>query len=107
MEELKGLVRDSEGTWAITLRLIRPAETATRRKRLPKRTKAMLLARQDHRCGICGGPISLLDSHVDHVVPRVAGGEDALHNLQLTHPNCNLRKGGRRLVVGQGSMPWA
>ena len=106
MEELKGLLRDELGTWMVTARLVKPAPSKARRKRLPKRTKAMLLARQDHRCAICGGPISLLDAHVDHVVPIVAGGEDALHNLQLTHPNCNLRK-GRRLIVGQGSMPWA
>lgn len=106
MDMIKGLLRDDNGTWEITARLVHPAPRAARRKRLPKRTKAMLLARQEHRCAICRGPISLLDAHVDHIVPIVAGGEDALHNLQLAHPNCNLRK-GRRLVVGQGSMPWA
>lgn len=106
MDELRGLLRDADGTWMVTMRLVKPAPTHARRRRLPKRTKALLLARQDHRCAICGGPISLLDAHVDHVVPLSSGGEDVITNLQLTHPNCNLRK-GKRLVVAQGAMPWA
>jgi 5-methylcytosine-specific restriction endonuclease McrA len=106
MEEIRGLLRDELGVWMIHARLVEPAPKRARRKRYPKRMRAMLLERQGHRCSICGGPLSLLDSHVDHVVPLVAGGADDIANLQLTHQNCNLRK-GRRLVVGQGAMPWA
>jgi 5-methylcytosine-specific restriction endonuclease McrA len=106
MEEIRGLIKDKIGLWMITAQLLTPARPSPRRRRLPKRTRALLLARQDHRCAICGGPLSLLDAHVDHIVPISAGGDDAMGNLQLVHPNCNLRK-GKRLVVGQGTMPWS
>lgn len=109
MDEIKGLMRDERGTWMVTMRLVKDAEPKppkARRKRFGLDTKGLLLLRQNHRCAICTGPISLLDSHIDHVFPLSEGGEDDPSNLQLVHMNCNLRK-GRRIVVAQGAMPWA
>jgi HNH endonuclease len=37
--------------------------------------------------------------HVDHVVPRVAGGVTALENLALACVSCSLRKGARSLAI--------
>ena len=109
MDEITGTIIDGMGEWLITARLVNPARPVSKRparRRYPKRTRAMLLEMQGHRCSICGGPLGLLDSHVDHVIPLIEGGEDTLSNCSLTHQSCNLRK-GRRLVVGQGAMPWA
>ena len=75
------------------------------RMRWPKTTRMRLLHAQDFRCALCMGPLGFYDSHIDHVVPLAAGGEDALSNLQLTHGSCNLRKGGRD--PRQERMPWA
>jgi len=37
--------------------------------------------------------------HVDHVVPRVAGGATSLENLALACVSCSLRKGARTTVT--------
>lgn len=37
--------------------------------------------------------------HVDHVVPRVDGGETTLENLALACVSCSLRKGHRRTAI--------
>ncbi len=36
--------------------------------------------------------------HVEHIVPRSAGGSDDLDNLCLACPSCNLRKSNRLMV---------
>lgn len=55
---------------------------------------AVLRARSDGRCGICGelliGPVE-----VDHVIPIAQGGTHTYDNVQLTHPICNRRKGAQ------------
>lgn len=51
--------------------------------------------------------------HVDHVIPRVRGGNATLDNAQVTCPWCNLSKGARDFPVnpppgyrGQWPPPW-
>ena len=39
--------------------------------------------------------------HVDHVVPRSAGGATVAKNLALACVTCSLRKGARRYVRDQ------
>ncbi len=77
-----------------------------RRQTFPKTTRIRLLNAQDYRCAICTGPMGLYDSHIDHIVPLSVGGADEVSNLQLTHMNCNLRK-GKSIDRSQERMPWA
>lgn len=77
------------------------------RRKYPKDLRLGLLSAQQHRCAICLGPMGYFDSHVDHIVPRAAGGGDETTNLQLVHMSCNLRKGPRREVTEQERLPWA
>ncbi|MBI2825813.1 MAG: HNH endonuclease [Planctomycetia bacterium] len=35
----------------------------------------------------------LIPFHVEHIIPRKHGGDDALENLCLACPDCNLQKG--------------
>ncbi len=55
-------------------------------------------ARAGNRCEYCG--LSQLGQeatfHIDHVLPRVAGGRTVLDNLALACVSCSLRKGAKR-----------
>jgi 5-methylcytosine-specific restriction endonuclease McrA len=47
-------------------------------------------------CWYCAVPLVFSDPwHVEHVVPQRQGGSDALENLRVSCPGCNMRKGGR------------
>jgi HNH endonuclease len=67
---------------------------ARKRLRLPRR----LYIRQVGLCpdaahGGCGLPLGDPDgNHVDHLIPEVRNGPDDEWNLQLMHPECNMRK---------------
>jgi hypothetical protein len=46
-------------------------------------------------CALCGKHVKFdRFMHLDHRVPREAGGSDHYLNLQATHAACNIRKGG-------------
>jgi 5-methylcytosine-specific restriction endonuclease McrA len=47
---------------------------------------------RDGCCQRCGTEERLT---VDHIVPRVLGGDDSLSNLQVLCSHCNSSKGGR------------
>jgi hypothetical protein len=70
---------------------------ARKRLRLPRR----LYIRQVGLCpdtahGGCGLPLGDPDgNHVDHLIPEVRNGPDEEWNLQLMHPECNMRKSDR------------
>lgn len=61
------------------------------------------IASKDHICAICHKPIDVeapafspLAVEVDHIVPRSRGGAVyEIDNLQLTHSQCNRKKGAR------------
>lgn len=61
------------------------------------------IASLDAVCAICHKPIDVeaapfspLSVEVDHITPRSRGGPlYALDNLQLTHSQCNRKKGAR------------
>lgn len=109
--ELKGTFEDETGqVWRVTMTPDdQPPEaegpTPIRRARITQYTRQLLLTHQDHRCALCKGPLALHDAHVDHIMPVAKGGTDDFSNLQITHMNCNLRKG--RKVVEPERMPWA
>jgi len=69
--------------------------------RIPYRAHAPVsrrgvFARDDFTCQYCGRRPTLRVLTVDHVVPRVQGGERTWQNLVAACANCNRRKGGRR-----------
>ncbi len=50
------------------------------------------------KCLICNGKLSFRNSdgfgaNIEHIFPKVLGGNDDLANLGLTHPGCNGEKG--------------
>ena len=61
---------------------------STRRHR-----RAWLWLAQAGRCALCGADLRLREGTLDHIVPRVAGRDSRLANLQLTCARCNVRKG--------------
>ncbi|QDV32994.1 HNH endonuclease [Tautonia plasticadhaerens] len=65
---------------------------------IPTALRDEVVLRAGHRCEYCG--LSQVGQeaafHVDHVVPRVAGGPTAPDNLALACVSCSLRKGARR-----------
>jgi 5-methylcytosine-specific restriction endonuclease McrA len=91
----------------------RNAQTARRRA---KRRGWMLISepasvgylhqRDNGRCGLCGGKVSLkrrwpdrLSPSVDHIIPLSRGGDDTRANKQLAHLGCNNSKRDR--AVGE------
>jgi len=56
-----------------------------RRRRIYRRDRG--------RCGFCGQPVAFDQLHLDHKLPRIAGGGDEDDNLQAAHAVCNLRAG--------------
>jgi len=59
--------------------------------------------RRDHNtCQYCGR--HTIDLTLDHVLPRHLGGEHIWTNVVAACPNCNHRKGGRRLEEAHMSL---
>ena len=54
------------------------------------------IIRRDGCCQMCGSDERL---SVDHIVPRVLGGNDNPNNLQVLCSSCNSSKGGRFFAV--------
>jgi 5-methylcytosine-specific restriction endonuclease McrA len=50
-------------------------------------------ARDGSTCRYCG--LANRKTHIDHVIPRCAGGGDEAENLVVACVSCNCRKGGR------------
>ncbi len=65
-----------------------------------------LMARDGEVCSICGEALdrAVRDHHADryitfdHIVPRAAGGTDAVANLRLAHQLCNNQRGNDPLL---------
>jgi 5-methylcytosine-specific restriction endonuclease McrA len=56
-----------------------------------KNKRLQVLQRDGYICAYCGQPAD----QVDHVIPRVRGGSDALENLVAACRRCNTSKGDR------------
>jgi 5-methylcytosine-specific restriction endonuclease McrA len=67
--------------------------------RLPKEhvklNRRNIYARDGNRCQYCGGRFSTKELTLDHVIPRVQGGDNSWMNLVCACVKCNARKGGR------------
>ncbi len=66
---------------------------------------AQIVRRAGHRCEYCG--LSQLGQeaafHIDHVMPRAAGGQTTVANLALACVSCSLRKGARQAGIDPDS----
>jgi 5-methylcytosine-specific restriction endonuclease McrA len=56
-----------------------------------------VFARDDYRCVYCGKRFAGDELSVDHVEPRVRGGDQSSGNLVTACKGCNTRKGDRRV----------
>lgn len=77
-----------------------------KRNRWIKKRKALissLSVLQRGRCAYCRKPISGVP-HVNHIIPKAAGGSNERSNLQLTCKRCNLSKNARDPIVFAQSM---
>ena len=60
-----------------------------------------MLRRDAYTCTYCGDTSD--DMQVDHVIPKVSGGEDVLENLVSACRRCNLAKGRKPFFLARES----
>ena len=67
----------------------------------PARLRRQVIRRARGRCEYCGLAQAGQEGafHVDHVIPRQAGGPTNLSNLALACVSCSLRKEARRSAI--------
>jgi len=91
LEQEAGMDRFLKGAGIVIHRTDIPRRKGVRSKEI----KHMLYGTQKGHCNGCGIHYLFKDMEVDHVVPRIKGGQDDDSNLQLLCGNCNRVKGGR------------
>lgn len=69
--------------------------------------RELVFARDGFRCVYCGGEFPAEVLSVDHVQPRVRGGDRSGGNLVTACGGCNTRKGHRRLAEFLADEPLA
>lgn len=57
--------------------------------------RAVVYAKFDGRCGICGEPMPFESITLDHIIPLSRGGLHEYANVQPAHEVCNKSKGAR------------
>ena len=62
------------------------------RGRLLQSTKKRILERDEYECRQCGKLVEYHESHMDHVIPLVAGGGHNDSNLQTLCHACSKSK---------------
>jgi len=60
--------------------------------------RELIFERDDYRCVYCGERFEPDALSVDHVQPRMRGGDASAGNLVTACGGCNARKGGLRLA---------
>ncbi|HEY8484745.1 MAG TPA: HNH endonuclease signature motif containing protein [Longimicrobiales bacterium] len=65
------------------------------RRRDGKSRRERILERDGHRCVYCGEEFAAEDLTLDHVEPRVKGGDSSDGNLVSCCRRCNAAKGGQ------------
>ena len=58
-------------------------------------TRRTVMLRDNYSCQYCGAQLAKSDLTIDHVVPRVRGGETTWENVVCACKQCNLRKGSK------------
>lgn len=91
--------------WVATTRLVLAVPKVIRLlgyDRIPreqvKLNRRNIYARDGNQCQYCGKHFSTRELTLDHVVPRVQGGDNSWSNLVCACVKCNARKGGRTPV---------
>lgn len=62
-----------------------------------KKIRLAILERDCYTCAYCGGPAT----EVDHIIPRVLGGDESDDNLTAACVPCNRSKGARSMPKRQ------
>lgn len=72
------------------------ARRARKRNQFDEHVDSQVVYERDNgTCRICGDPVLPYYFDLDHIIPLVRGGRHSYTNIQLAHPSCNARKGGR------------
>lgn len=58
-------------------------------------TRRTVLLRDNYTCQYCGAQPSKADLTIDHILPKVRGGNTSWENIVCACKACNLRKGGK------------
>lgn len=58
-------------------------------------TRKSVMMRDNYTCQYCGSQPTKGELTIDHVIPRVQGGETTWENVVCACKRCNLRKGAR------------
>ena len=68
---------------------------------IPRVMRPLVFERAAGRCEYCGLSQERQEAtfHIDHVIPRAAGGEAVADNLALACVSCSLRKAARQTAV--------
>lgn len=66
-----------------------------------------IFERDEYRCVYCGGQFSADELTLDHVQPRVRGGDRSEGNLVTACKGCNTLKGQQRLSAFLHHVPLA
>jgi 5-methylcytosine-specific restriction endonuclease McrA len=69
--------------------------------------RELIFERDDYRCVYCGERFEAEALTVDHVQPRMRGGDGSAGNLVTACGGCNARKAGLRLAEFLGADPEA
>jgi len=69
--------------------------------------RSEVFARDGHRCAYCGEVREPDDLSVDHVQPRMRGGDGSPGNVLTACKGCNTRKGSRPLAEFLAEEPTA
>ena len=99
--DLHDWVRTTRFTIAVP-KIIRVLDYDKRPRRMVKLNRRNIYARDLNRCQYCGRSFSTRELTLDHVKPRVQGGDNTWENLVCACVKCNARKGGR--TPGQAGM---
>ena len=87
--KVKGEKSPYDSDWAYWCeRLVKTPGLSTRMQKLLKKQKGS--------CGICGLKFSSEDKlEIDHIIPKIDGGNNTYKNLQLLHRHCHDNKTGK------------
>jgi hypothetical protein len=68
---------------------------------MPAELRRFVIQRAAGRCEYCGLSPEGQEAtfHVDHIIPRIAGGETVAENLAFACVSCSLRKAARQVVI--------